>query len=94
MPHRLDEHRAKVQFTTSARMPSLIYKACNVTGVISNTRYIQQAVCEALARDLGIPIEELLAELPPCRDQAARLFGTDRKAVRRTGPANTVEEVR
>jgi hypothetical protein len=94
MPFRLDEHRAKIQFVTSARMPSDIYKACVATGVPSNTAYVQRAVCEALARDLDIPLEELLAALPPHRGMATALFDGTRRAVCRTGPANTVEEVR
>lgn len=80
MPYRLNEFRAKIQFMTSARMPSLIYKACIRTGTASNTAYIQRAVCEAVARDLKMPLEELLAEQPPNRGSAAHLFGSDRKA--------------
>jgi hypothetical protein len=94
MPHRLNERRAKVQFVTSARMPSDIYKACLATGTVSNTVYIQRAVCEALSRDLGIPLEELLAALPENRGSAVHLFDGSRKAVQRIGPACTVEEVR
>jgi hypothetical protein len=88
MPFRLTEERAKVQFLTSARLPSLIYKACLATGQPSNTAYIQRAVCEALARDLNIPLTDLLAEQPPVRSHAGEFRG-----FRRTGPANTVEEV-
>ena len=84
MPFRLDEFRSKIQFVTSASMPSRIYKACLATGTGSNTRYIQEAVCERLSRDLGIPLDDLLAELPPSRTMAATLFGTDRKPVPRT----------
>lgn len=95
VPFRLDEHRAKVQFVTSARMPSLIYRACVKKGVVSNTVYIQRAVCEALARDLDIPLQELLDELPPPRGSASTLFGGDRRRVaNHVGPANTVESVR
>lgn len=95
MPFRLDEHRAKVQFVTSARMPHDIYKACLATGAKSNTAYVQRAVCEALARDLDIPLDELLAALPPSRGSATVLFDGHRRRVHpnRTGPANTVEEV-
>jgi hypothetical protein len=92
MPYRLDEHRAKIQFLTSARMPSDIYKACLATGTTSNTAYIQRAVCEALARDLDLPLEELLDALPKTR--TGYLIDGTRKALLRTGPANTVEEVR
>lgn len=94
MPFRLNEHRAKIQFVTSARMPSDIYKACLATGIRSNTAYIQRAVCEALARDLDIPLATLLAALPESRGTSDRLFDGTRRAVPRTGPANTVEEVR
>lgn len=94
MPFRLDETRAKIQFLTSARMPSLIYKACVATGTISNTVYIQHAVCEALSRDLDIPLDTLLGELPPPRGNSATLFGGSRRHVKLVpGPGNTVEEV-
>jgi hypothetical protein len=63
--------RAVISFITFARMPSVVYHACVKTGTVSNTRYIQEAVCEKLSRDLGIPIADLLAELPPPRGPAA-----------------------
>ena len=95
MPYRNLDVFAKIQFSTSARMPSLIYKACIKTETVSNTAYIQRAVCEALSRDLGIPLEDLVSELPPSRSRAATLFGGDRKPRRHlAGPSNTVEEVR
>lgn len=108
MPFRLDserygEFRAKIAFTTSARMPSDIYEACKATGVVSNTVYVQHAVCEALARDLGIPVEELKAALPTPRGPAAAVLAPGWRApihlehsggVFRVGPANTDEEVR
>lgn len=75
MPFRLNEHRAKIQFITSARMPSLIYRACLAKGVASNTRYVQEAVARRLSEDLGIPLGDLLDELPPPRSKAAHLFG-------------------
>lgn len=84
MPFRLDEHRAKIQFITSAEMPHMIYKACIKTGTPSNTRYVQEAVCEKLARDLGVPLEELLERLPPARGMAGVLFGGDRKPRRKS----------
>lgn len=90
MPFRLNEFNAKIQFLTSARMPSLVYRACVRTGIPSNTVYIQHAVCEALARDLDIPLEELLAELPEPRSTANRLL----HGPERIGPGNTIEEVR
>lgn len=83
MPHRLNEFRAKIQFVTSARMPSLIHRACLITGTPSNTRYIQEALCERLSRDTGIPLDDLLSELPPPRGPAALLFGGNRQPVRK-----------
>lgn len=95
MPFRLNEFRAKIQFMTSAETPRLVYKACLKTGTPSNTAYIQRAVAEALSRDLGIPLEDLLANLPPTRGSASTLFGMDRKPISmRISAANTVEEVR
>ena len=92
MPFRLDEFRAKIQFLTSAEMPSLIYKAALATGKPSNTVYIQHAVCEALARDLGLDLETLLSNLPEPRGKAKTLFGGDRRPVR--PHARPVEEVK
>lgn len=79
MPYNLDG-KAKIQFVTSARMPSLIYRACLETDTVSNTVYIQHAVCEALARDLDIPLEELIEELPPPKNAAKVLFDGSRTA--------------
>lgn len=96
MPFRLDPdlypNRTKIQFTTYARMPTDIYKACVATGVVSNTVYVQHAVCEALARDLDIPLDELLDELPTPRTRAKTRFTTARASL--VGPANTIEDVR
>lgn len=89
MPFRLDEHRAKIQFICSARLPSLIYKMSTLRGMTSNTEYIQRAVCEALARDMGVTVETLLAEQPPKRGRAGEF-----RDHLRTGPGNTVEEVK
>ena len=78
MPYRLDPYefpgRAKIQFTTSARMPSDIYRACLVTGTVSNTVYIQHAVIDALARDLNVDRGTLLGALPPPRGPAVHLY--------------------
>jgi hypothetical protein len=92
VPFRLSEFRAKVQFITFAQMPALIYKACLATGKVSNTQYIQHAVCEALARDLDIPLEDLIGQLPKPRGMAGVVLGPDRKPV--PVPSRTVEEVR
>lgn len=67
MPFRLNEWRAKIQFVTSAEMPSLIHRAAEKHGYVSNTHYTQHALCHALSRDLGIPVERLLVNLPPPR---------------------------
>lgn len=82
MPFNLNEFRAKIQFITSASMPHNIYKACVKTNTVSNTRYIQEAVCERLARDLDIPLEFLLDELPPPRTLSGVLFDGTRKVAR------------
>jgi hypothetical protein len=78
MPFRIAPYefpgRAKIQFTSSARMPSDIYHACLVTGTVSNTVYIQHAVIDALSRDLRIPRETLLGALPPPRGPSGHLF--------------------
>lgn len=95
MPWGLNEFRATIKFITNVEMPSMIYRACLKTGKPSNTQYIQHAICEALARDLDIPLEELLANLPPPRTNSQVLFGSDRRpAQHRPGPANTVESVK
>lgn len=110
MPYRLDSEgfpgRSKIQFTSSAAMPHLIYQACLATGTVSNTVYCQHAVAEALARDLGMPLADLLADLPAPRGPAKHLYdpaeGTMRRygiqadqsgGQRRIGPANTIEDV-
>lgn len=79
MPFRLDaakygEFRAKIQFTTSAWMPYKIYEACLRTGILSNTRYCQLALCEKLARDLDEDVDKLIADLPTARGVAAKLW--------------------
>ena len=86
MAFRLDEKygefRAKIQFTTAAWMPYKIYQACRATGVRSNTVYCQIALCEKLARDLDLDLEELLAQLPTPRTTNRFLFdprGVDTK---------------
>lgn len=82
MPFRLDERygefRAKIQFTTAAWMPYKIYQACLATGILSNTRYCQIAVCEKLAKDLDLDLDELIAQLPKARTVANHLFDPTR----------------
>jgi hypothetical protein len=112
MPYRLDSegfpNRAKIQFTTSAAMPSLIYRACLVTRCVSNTVYIQYAVAEALARDLNMPLDKVLADLPTPRGPSGHLYDPAEGTMNRyrnvvddpsggrlmIGPANTDEDVR
>lgn len=94
MPFRLGpEHpyRAKIQFITAASMPNRIYEACLATGTVSNTRYCQEALCEKLARDLNLPVQNLLDELPPPRGAASHPIA---RTTVFPGPANTIEEVR
>jgi hypothetical protein len=92
MPFRLDEFRAKVQFITSAQTPSLIFEAAKATGKVSNTQYLQHVVAEALARDLGLDLGELLDALPEPKGKAGVLFGPDRRPVKRS--PETVGEAR
>ena len=90
-------------------MPHDVYLACLATGVVSNTRYYQLAVVDALSRDLDLPPEILLGALPPPRNAANHLFNPAGRhpmartqpinvdpsgGVFRIGPANTNEEVR
>jgi hypothetical protein len=83
MPFRLDEKygefRAKIQFTTAAWMPYKIYQACLKTGILSNTRYCQLAVCEKLAKDLDLDLDELVSQLPRARTVANHLFDPTQK---------------
>jgi hypothetical protein len=68
MPWRMNPDRTKITFMTFVQMPALIYRARQSGGQCSNTRYIQEAVCEKLARDGIEPLPSLLAKLP--RDAA------------------------
>ena len=89
MPFRLHNEgfpdRTKIQFTTSIRMPHLIYRACQATGTVSNTVYCQHALVHALARDLQIPASDLLAELPEPRGPAAHLYDPSEGTMGRYG---------
>jgi hypothetical protein len=64
MPFRLNDLRAKIQFVAPASFPNLIYQACLATDTVSNTRYLQEALCDALARDLGLDRDDLMEQLP------------------------------
>jgi hypothetical protein len=91
-------NRAKLQITTSAAMPYSIYQACLATGIQSNTVYCQRAICEALSRDLGIPLQALLDDLPTPRGPSAHLFNPDEQTMNRyltrVGPGAADEDVR
>ena len=65
MPWRMSEGRTCIKFMTYTAMPSQINRASQITDKVSNTEYIQHAICEALARDLNIPLQTLLDRLPP-----------------------------
>lgn len=114
MPFRLGKekpewvNRTKIQFTTAVWMPYRIYEACKATGIVSNTVYCQRAVCEALARDLNLDLDTLIADLPEPRGPGKHLFDPAEGTMNRypdvardqsggrllIGPANTIEEVR
>ncbi len=87
MPYRIEPYRfpgrTKIQFTTSARMPTDIYHACLATGMVSNTVYIQHAVIDALVRDLGVPREVLVGALPPPRGPSGHLFDPEAEKMNR-----------
>lgn len=63
----LSEGTVKIQFAAPTRHPSLITRAAKARGMDSMTEWLQRVVVEALARDLDISLEELLAELPQPR---------------------------
>lgn len=77
MPFRLGPDRKKIQFLTSASMPMMIFRAREPKGE-SQTRYIQIAVAQRLARDLQIPIEDILADLPPTHSERGDKFAKGR----------------
>lgn len=91
MPFRLDEKygefRAKIQFTTAAWMPYKIYQACLATGILSNTRYCQIAVCEKLAKDLDLDLDELIEQLPRARTVNTRLWDPTARETKQLGPS-------
>lgn len=93
MPFREGPLRTTIKIATFTQMPSLIYRACLLTDTASNTRYVQEAICEKLARDGIEPLPSLLAKLPPCRTNSATLFDGTRKATKRAA-SQTNETVR
>lgn len=92
MPHRLNRFTTVVNFITYARMKMDIYRACQATGTISQTRYCQEAVCRRLSVDLDIPLENLLAMLPPPRGRSAALLVP--RGGPHIGPTNGIETVK
>lgn len=91
----LGDGATKIQFATSDEMPHLIYRACLRTGTRSNTIYLQLAVCEALARDLDLPYDDLVAHLPPARGRSTNLIPDHRPSrADRMRERHVIEEVR
>lgn len=86
MPYRLDEFKAKIQFVAPTNFPALINRAAEKVDVPSQTRYIQLALCRALAEDLDLDEGELIRSLPPTRGMSGALFGGDRRAISRRAP--------
>lgn len=90
MPFRLHEKygefRAKIQFTTAAWMPYKIYQACLATGILSQTAYCQIALCERLARDLDLNLDELVAQLPTHKTSNRHLFDPTGRDTPTPGP--------
>lgn len=80
-PTPYDQRLPQICFTTSTRMARDIHEACKTTGTQSQTVYIQRAVCDALARDLHLPLDTLLADLPEPKRRAATLFGGKRARI-------------
>jgi len=78
-----------INFRCGDGFPSLIYQACLNTGTLSNTAYIQDALCEALARDLGMSVEDLKAQMPPRRTRSLHLYNPDRDGYKRIGQDNS-----
>lgn len=86
MPFRLDEFRAKIQFIAPANFPVLINRAADKRDIPSQTRYLQLALCRALAEDLGLDEGDLINSLPPTRGPASVLFDGNRRAISRKAP--------
>jgi hypothetical protein len=64
MPFYAHDNRALVQVQTSENIPALIYRARQKTGHPSNSAYIREVLCRALANDLGVSYEELIQRQP------------------------------
>lgn len=59
--------KTHVWISTFTGMPALVHRAVEETGSPSMAAYMREAICVALARDLDIPYEDLIAQLPPTR---------------------------
>lgn len=64
MPYKLGTTDTQVQIQCSKNLPVMVYRARQVSGHASNASYIREAIIQAIARDLGVSAEELLAEQP------------------------------
>lgn len=89
--HGEGERFTVIHFATALQMPALIHQAILATDGTTQTRYIQEAICTRLAKDLGMDKAELLAMLPPGRGK--RLFNGKYKNAQFPGSANTHEDV-
>lgn len=61
------EYATYIQFRSSRKMPSLLRRAAEATGRPSSTAYLNRVVCEAVARDLGLSVDEVKEGLPPMK---------------------------
>lgn len=69
MPFSVHPGATKIQFATATELPMLISKARALRGYTSNTQYVQRVLARAVADDLGIDYEDLLARMPPTRQR-------------------------
>lgn len=88
--HGEGERFTVIHFATALQMPALIHQAILATSGTTQTRYIQEAICTRLAKDLGMSEKELLALLPPGRSK--KVFGRHKNPSLPGGP-NTYEDV-
>lgn len=77
----------RLQWYAANRVPSLVARAAIAGGYSSSAHYIRSAILSALARDLGLDLDELQAEQPT---KASNPFYADPT---RYGASNSVEEV-
>lgn len=77
--------QSMVQFAASTRMPALIRKAATSAGECSSSAWLRKVMAEAVARELGMDVDELVAQQPQCRCSVTTLFGESRQS--RPNPA-------